>query len=279
MGTIVNRNALEREILNLLARVEILRHRILLDTGTVRATAPMLRGAWGRALHQLDLEAYRQVFEGRRANNANDQSPLYVVRPAPPNPAFSPAFDWILVGHANRFESTLFRAWTIASEFGLGSKREPFSIRQVKWLDACSHTGTDRQSWHLSNAAENTRGEFAGGSPLQLIFNSPLRLIRNGKLIERPTFADIALALSRRLFRLCDEENRESIRELTNTVVDEAKRLPADAWQGKRSDFIRWSGTQQRPLDLHGVSGVNFVASRGGILVAATFRRALGACG
>jgi len=85
------------------------------DAG-VQATVPMLRGVWGAALHDLDGEAYRTVF--RRRRRGCEAPALYVLRPAPPDPAFAPAVEWISIGTALQFDRVLERAGMSLPERG-----------------------------------------------------------------------------------------------------------------------------------------------------------------
>lgn len=248
---------LKNRLLNLLDRIRITPHRVLLDTGHVRASVPMLRGVWGRALRHLDGNAYAQVFEGRGTTNRYGvgQTPLYIIRPSPADPDLAPAMDWILIGQAERFDDILLRAWDVASGMGLGADRIPFSVRQVSWLDSRSVMTSGKQSWSLRESAEAMHAERPNANPIELRFDVPLRLLRRGELITRPTFTDLAVALTRRLLILGDGEMRIDDHGLTNEVSIVAARIPASPWHGQRSDFVRWSATQQREVDLRGVTG------------------------
>ena len=244
---------LEQELLNLLGQIRIIPRRMRLDTGKVRATGPMVRGVWGRALRHLDTTAYERVFEGKRKGmqGNSERTPLYVIRPAPPDPGFAPALDWILIGEAGRFEGSLVRAWDVASGMGLGADRTPFAIREVRSLDVNAVMTSADQRWSLREAAEAL--EISGEAAIRLEFSVPLRILRRGELMERPTFTDIAVALLRRLTSLACVEGRD--RDLPNAVIAAASQTESTAWQGNRADFVRWSGSQQREMDLHGVTG------------------------
>lgn len=243
---------LEEELLNLLGQIRIIPRRMQLDTGTVRATGPMIRGVWGRALRHLDTAAYERVFEGRR-EGGSERTPLYVIRPAPFDPSFAPAVDWILIGGASRFEGVLARAWDVASGMGLGADRIPFAIKEVRSLDANAVMTSSDQRWSLREAAEVQRLKISGEAAIRLEFDAPLRILRRGKLMEHPTFTDVAVALLRRVTSLACGDGVD--RDLSASVVAAANQTESTTWQGNRSDFVRWSGSQQREMDLHGVTG------------------------
>lgn len=259
---------LEDRLLDLLGRVEIVPSRVLLDTGGVRATAPMLRGVWGRALRRLDMDVYSRVFEGRRTSGRNgaERTPLYLIRPAPADPEFAPAMDWTLIGEAVRFGQVLNRAWDVASGMGLGSEREPFTIRQVRWLGTNSYMVSTKQRWSLREAAETMRGALSGSHALELGFDTPLRLLRRGRLIENPTFTDIAVASLRRLRLVICEERCDDDPGLPKAVAEAAGRIPCSDWLGRRNDFVRWSGAQKREGDMRGVTGALRLPEGPGIL-------------
>ena len=248
---------LEEQLLDILGRVEVAPRRMLLETGEVRATVPMLRGVWGRAVRHLDLDAYAVVFEGRvpNARPGSERTPLYLIRPAPPDPTFAPAMDWMLIGSACRFDDILSRAWDVASGMGLGPRREPFSVKRILALDVRSVPTSVDQKWSLRVAAEAFQPVVSGGSALSLRFNAPLRILRRGRLIDRPALADVAIAALRRVALLAGPAGGDAAHDLARAVVDAAGRIKAAPWRGERADFVRWSGSQQRELDLRGVSG------------------------
>ena len=249
--------SLERQLLCLLDRIEVSPRRLLLSTGNVRATVPMLRGAWGRALKHLDAGAYACVFEGRKqtASRGVERQPLYLIRPSPADPAFAPALDWILIGAARQFERALWHAWTVAAEAGIGPRRMPFGIRQALWLDSRSATTREEQRWPLREAADTMRQNASMTGTIRLRFRAPLRLLRQGRLIERPTFTDIALSMSRRLVALDGTMESAEARALLDAVLVSAAQVPRGAWEGSQSDFVRWSGSQNREIEMHGVAG------------------------
>ena len=223
----------------LLSRVQIQAWQLLLDTPEVQATAPMLRGVWGRALRHLDEEAYQQVFAGKALGHR--RIPRYILRPAPPDPAIAPAIEWILLGVEEELEEVLWRAWDVASGMGLGPERVPFRIRERRPLSA------GQSDWPLTGDPATT--------PCRLQFCTPLRLVRRAALLTAPDLAAIATAAVRRCAGLADITGGEAYRDLMRAVGQQAATTPATPWRGERLDFVRWSSTQQRELNLRGVVG------------------------
>ena len=222
----------------LLSRVQIRAWQLLLDTPEVRATAPMLRGVWGRALRHLDEEAYQRVFAGEALGHR--RVPRYILRPAPPDPTIAPAIERILLGVDEELEAVLWRAWDVASGMGLGSERVPFRIRERR-LD------TGQADWPLTGDPATT--------PCCLQFCTPLRLLRRGVLLAEPDLAALATAAVRRCAGLAGITGGQAYRDLMRAVEQQAAATPAVPWRGERLDFVRWSSAQQRELNLRGVVG------------------------
>ncbi len=257
---------LDDRLLRLLESIDVVARRVLLDTGAVRATTPMLRGVWGRALKSTAPEAYAAVFHGRRPDPlpGTVRTPLYLMRPAPADPEFAPALDWILFGTASRHETALVKAWDLATRFGLGPDREPFRIRRIQWLRCDGASGAPSQRWSLRRAADAHRDRIAGGRPLRLHFPASLRLLRRGHLIEAPAAQDIAIALLRRVLLFAAPDAIASEPELVSKVLAATGHLRTKPWRGERRDLVRWSGTQHREVELRGVAGsITFLAGAG----------------
>ncbi len=180
---------------------------------------------------------------------SNKPFPRYIMRPAPPDPATTPAIEWILFGD----ETTINRAanlsaWKIACSMGLGPKRIPFRIRDIVHFGAISNV------WRLSDARFPLCGP-PQTTPCDLSFSSPLRLIRHGKLLLQPEYVDIAVAALRRVSTISGCAQGTAYRDLVREVRAEAAGLPATRWEGARQDLVRWSGSQQREIDMLGVVG------------------------
>ena len=242
-----------RRLLDMMADIKIEPRRWLLNTPEVQATISMLRGVWGRALRRLDRAAYQSVFEGQ-AGLESLTIPRYILRPGPPDPAFSPAVEWILLGSPARYGPMLRRAWNVAGGMGLGPNRTPFSIKNEFWLDVTGNLHSVEQRWCLDNSALTYRSLFDGHGPVRLRFNTPLRLLRKGRLIQNPTFADIAVALTRRIVALSNNSLQDS-RAFVQSVAAKARQLSSTVWRGEQAEFVRWSGSQYREVQMRGVVG------------------------
>jgi len=284
--------------------IHILPRRMLLDTPGVQATVPMLRGVWGAALHDLDQSAYAVVFgpnDENRGPPARHSTPTrrpphraglalaavpaarqegesappaihaggtvaagYVLRPAPPDPEFAPAVEWILIGEAVRHDFSLCRAWDVASGMGLGPQRRRFHIRCILALQSDGQAVEQAEPWTLGSARWRPASPVSTGvpdrdlapdHPCRLVFPSPLRLMQQGRLITRPTLADLVVAACRRVKAYLPLEERDRWDDLSRQALEAARATPAGVWQGERLDLRRYSGRQHAELELRGVTG------------------------
>lgn len=231
---------------NALLGIPILPRRLLLETSGVEATTPMLRGVWGAALHDSDPEAYRAVF-----SPPDGSSPGYLLRPAPPDPRFSPAVDWILVGAGLKHESALLRAWLIALRMGLGRRRQAFRIPQAPGLGPDGSLVEDATAWRLGEAT----WPLALDRACRLVFPSPLRIMRRDRLIQTPTLTDLTVAACRRFRSYLPAETLDEWSYLTDEAIAVSREIPQGAWVGDRLDLHRYSARQERELRINGVSG------------------------
>lgn len=245
-------------LLRAMDAIPILPCRVLLETPGVNATVPMLRGVWGAALRGLDRSAYDRVFEGGLSSSGHatvphEKTPLYVLRPAPPDPAFAPAMEWILIADAVPKGRLLAEAWQRAAEAGLGPQRRPFKLRQWVGIAPDGRPAEKSGPWRLGQCAwpcENPQQ-----TPCQVRFDSPLRLRRRGRLIEQPSLADLVVAAARRVSSFLSAPELAAWRALEPELLELARQTPQQPWQGWRLDLTRYSARQRQELDLHGVCG------------------------
>ncbi len=198
---------------------------------------------------------YERVFETESRPGATPLggAPGYVLRPAPADPHFAPAMEWILIGDAVGDDEILTRAWYVASGMGLGPHRQRFHLRRWIGLDAAGRPSDVTRPWRLGES--RWPWEEPETTPCRLRFQAPLRLRRHGRLIEQPSLADITVAANRRVMAFLPEEDRSDWEAFGQRLLDIARRTPQGTWQGDRLDLTRYSGRQQRELDLHGVCG------------------------
>ena len=247
---------IEEKILSLTHDMKICAFRILLNTGNVRATVPMLRGAWGATLKNFETVVYRAVFEGYRSQNISEKGkfrlPLYILRPAPPNPNFAPAIELILLGTACRHVTVALTAFRQAVENGLGKRRETCGIEEIRGIYPIETLMEKTAISDLSISAHKFMQRTPRNHPLVLDFNSPLRLLRRKQLVKSPSFTDIIVVALERLHALCCINISKDFK---NQIINATRSTSTSEWIGQRQDLIRWSGRQKTLLELRGVVG------------------------
>lgn len=254
--SVLHRPPLTARSLCALDQIRVLPCRILLETPGVAASVPMLRGVWGAALRARDRSVYDWIFEGKGApgqGKPHEATPLYVLRPAPPDPAFAPAMECILLADAVTQSRPLVQAWHDAGQRGLGPKRHPFSLRRWLFLDPAGRPVERGGPWRLGQGAWPC--DPPETTPCRLRFDAPLRLRRHGRLIEQPSLADLVVAATRRVGPFLPPDEQVPWKNLGRELLELARRTPQEPWRGDRLDLTRYSGRQGRELDLHGVSG------------------------
>ncbi|MEC9346270.1 MAG: CRISPR system precrRNA processing endoribonuclease RAMP protein Cas6 [Pseudomonadota bacterium] len=243
------------EVAGLAHATRLLAYRVSLTTPDVRATVSMLRGVWGAALRQVDPDAYVEVFEGGAARRI----PRYIIRPAPPDTSDAPAFEWLVLGEATRYMPQLLDAWQLALDRGLGRDRIPASIRSFRRLCpdgslAAPGDPVETDVWRLSSAVWPVAGDPAT-TPVRVDFASPLRILREGRLLIHPDLADIVEAGARRLFAFADGTDAQSRREVSGPLRRMAREMHCSPWRGDTARFVRWSASQGTEIELHGTKG------------------------
>lgn len=242
--------ATARRLTDVLAGIRVRAWRLHLDTRGVAATVPILRGVWGAALHRRAPEVYRALFEG-----SSDLVPAYLLRPAPLAVLPAPAVDFLVFGTANEaVEREMWSAWDDALQTGLGSRRVPARLREVRPL---AWDGTPLAPAVAQPGFSLAPLPWPGGdptAPCAVRFRAPLRLLRDGKLIVRPTLADLTVAALRRLGHLVPAHGAE-LRALQAECLDHARAAHAHGWRGQPLDLVRYSGRQQGEVELRGVAG------------------------
>ena len=234
-----------------LDRISILPIRMQLDEGAASSTVAMLRGVWGKAIHELFPEIYRDVFEVESRPGPASGSPPYIVRGAPPSPEWIPAVETILVGNAVPLSADLLRCWDYAAANGLGKERRVAEIKRRETVSPDQSTRVDGESWPLSQA----HWPIAVDAPCRIAFRVPVRLRRKGRLIDSPTLADLVVSINRRIAGFLPTDLHDLWKRLSAQLLEVARNTPQGEWEGERSNVTRYSGRQKTEVDLHGVVG------------------------
>ncbi len=222
----------------------------------------MLRGVFGAALHDVSAEAYGDIFTGRGPPHL--RRPLYILRSSVAGyGAFEDerrvALDLILIGHGAALVEVVDEAWVLAAKRGLGPHRVPFRIAGIELLtpngDARPYKRTLADEWTLDEAVR-TAGGANPSQPCTAGFPTPLRLHRDGEVILRPDFPDLALAAARRVREFLDDPLSKVLASLDPDILEQARTTPRSEWSGVSSGLRRYSATQQKEFSMEGVTGV-----------------------
>ena len=117
------------------------------------------------------------------------------MRPALPDPATAPDAKWIIPNVNQRLESVLWRTWDVAVGMGLGSKREPFRIRQCLPITPSNSPARHEAQIgirfaspdklvHLAQAGEVVKRLGAGW---RVFFTVPPRLLKTSSMGTNPS--------------------------------------------------------------------------------------------
>jgi hypothetical protein len=234
-----------------LAALTVRAWRLTLDVPSdVCVTVSMLRGVWGAALKGLSESYYQSLFRGGAS-----ETPRYLLRPAPRRSDGSLAFDFLRFdGAVSSADTIVWDAWSRAERMGLGPRREPFVLQAVvplAWDGTELRPGRiqpgfalDPLPWPLGDVA----------CPCVLEFPAPLRLIHQGRLIARPLLPDLALAAVRRVYGLLGSVAEPLWARRAHWLAT-ARAVASGPWLGRPLDLVRYSGTQEREVEIRGVAG------------------------
>jgi hypothetical protein len=214
---------------------------------------PILRGAFGAALHDLSMAAYERVFRPEEAEGA----PAYLLRHSPHRLAGSALFELVLFEPAFEHVDVVLAAMQLAGERGLGRERRAFAIRRLAWLDPWGRPGRDREGerpFELDLSAWPLAGDPAQ-EPCRLLFPDPIRILRQKVLIEQPTLRDVVVAGCRRLAGFLPPTELVALRVLQESCLAVADTLAVQPFVGVADGVGRWSASQQRFIELRGVTG------------------------
>src|SRR5208337_559821 len=132
-------------------------------------------------------------------------------------------------------DAVLLRAWDVASGMGLGAARRRFHIRACQPLGPKGEvlpTAREPRGWSLLKAVWPLEGT-PDSTPCRLLFPAPLRLLRQHRLIERPTPTDFIVAAIRRLEAFLPSPGREALIRMKPALIDQARNCFAESWRGQ----------------------------------------------
>lgn len=233
---------------------------------SVPLSISMLRGVWGRALHQINRDTFDIVFEGK--GPPSRRQPLYIIRPHAAFCGDDPrriSIEWLVWDDAaDKFFDQLREAWDVAGAMGLADRRAPFVVTASEPL-----FGGDDVSTSLTDIVYTMR---ESAEPCRLAFPIPLRLMRHGRLVTEPTFVDLIEATFFRLSPFLASAATESRNPkdlwppFAEALVALATTVLATKWEGEPVMWERYSGRQKSEVQQSGVIGSLSLCDGCGIL-------------
>jgi hypothetical protein len=261
---------LSQTLSDALARLCVRAWRIALDPVRAEVTLPMLRGVWGAALHELHQPLYHVLFEGQPSG-----TPAFLLRPAPKAPEDpGVVFEFVLFGDLPpAVLEHAWLAWDRAARRGLGPQRQMTCLRTVQPLSVEGQPlppGREHAGFPLGSGT----WPFAPGQACCVTFATPLRLLREKRLITQPTLPDLTVATLRRLSAQAPAVGTEAWQQ-RHRWLELAREVPAAPFRGGPADLVRYSARQQTEVELRGVSGELYLPTGPGpladLLLAATW--------
>ena len=236
------------------------------------SSIPMLRGAWGAALHDVSLDWYRRFFGAEPAGGSDPPpgaSPRYVLRQAQPRAGVErgeSAIEFLAFGELEGEGRRALRdSWRLAGERGLGARRTAFRLGRIIPLardgepEACGDQDQDRD-WSARGFALSplpwpvAGGDVAAGCRIE--FPVPVRMLERGLLIDAPGLPDLTIAMIRRARTLNDgDEATEALWRNRHEWLRRAREIRAGWRAGSRLDLLRYSGSQRREIRMPGARG------------------------
>ena len=219
-----------------------------------------LRGVWGRALKTVDETVYRKIFEGIGSKQL--ATPRYVIRPSFLTKSDNDGrieVDFITWGASEDDLDVMTRAWNIATQFGFGRGRERFVLENSEPL----YLPAPPQGLSL---AKITKALSTVGEPYAARFETPVRFLERGVLIEEPTFEELIKRTIARLatirlqttktFNWADSGRPAELRpDFYAEIFELAKTFRASKWRGEKYAYRRYSGRQRMEVERRGIVG------------------------
>ena len=223
-----------------------------------------LRGIWGRALYELDVRIYSEIFRG--AGSKQLATPRYILRVSDRQGEIELGeitLDFIVWGVSSAELDALARAWNLAGRFGLGKNRLPFRLKRIDFL----YAPIPRSGLSLASLVQASIKASEQERARAIEFPLPLRFLERQALIMEPTFEEFVKRTITRLATIRLQttgefsQSADSVRpaelrpEFYAEVMELANNFPTSPWRGSRCDFQRYSGSQRADLEMRGVVG------------------------
>lgn len=220
-----------------------------------------LRGAIGQLLYRIDREAYDYLYRnGQLSGYQQDIVKPYIIIP----PEFQRnnyiigsgeelAFEFVLLGSAAKYASSLALALQNIGQYGLGAQRYPFSLLKIENRE--EHRILWRRGTYYGTGESLVqipclRLQNVTGTEVEL--RTPLRIRRSGQLLTDIQFQTLIRNIVRRMTSITeryggwiDKEEAESLITLAaevRMVRDNLKLIHLERYSNRVKEKMDFSG-------------------------------------
>lgn len=224
-----------------------------------------LRGVIGQSLYRIDREAYDFLYKnGGKCGNQQDIVKPYIIIP----PEFHGdryivargeelVFEFLLLGDAIKYASSLALALQNIGQYGLGAQRYPFSLlrivnreeQRILWRRNIYYKTGENEIRIPCHRLQNVTGA-------EIELRTPLRIRRNGQLLTEIHFQTLIRNITSRMSAITEryggEVDRDEAERLVmlagevRTVREDLRVLHLERYSNRVKDKMDFSGLMGR---------------------------------
>lgn len=223
-----------------------------------------LRGVIGQSLYRCDRDAYEFLYEnGKKCGGKQDIVKPYLIIPPEAHgiktivdQGETLSFEFLLLGNAVKYTSSLIAALQDVCRYGLGAQRYPFALLRV--INSQDHRIVWQEGNYYGSGVNDLR------IPNQMLpdvtsvvvgLRTPLRIRRGGQLVTSISFETVIRNVTKRMVGITeryggwvDEEEIKRIQFLAAGVLMTKENL-------RLEHLERYSNRLQEKMDLSGLVG------------------------
>lgn len=223
-----------------------------------------LRGVIGQSLYRIDREAYDYLYRnGRKSDNQQDIVKPYIIIP----PEFHGekyiverneklVFEFLLLGNAVKYVSSLALALQNIGQYGLGAQRYPFSLLEIVNREE-QRILWRRNLYYKAGESEMRipckRLQKVSGAEIKL--HTPLRIRRNGQLLTELQFQTLIRNITNRMMAITERYGGWVDREETERLVVLAGEVRIVREDLRVFHLERYSNRVKEKMDFSGLMG------------------------
>lgn len=221
-----------------------------------------LHGIMGWTLKKYSPESYSYLFENKRMGGGKqDIVNPYFIEPPRSKTHFEKgellSFSFVLVGNALHYAEAVIDALHQSENFGLGAQRTPFVLKDILQGAQFGYVYNEARLNKFALLPENINTvsghEHATWCSIHLL--TPLRIRRNGKLVEDITFPTIIRNITKRIEMLTERYGGYINTELANSSCELALSVNRTVSALHLSQMHRFSNRKNESMDWSGMLG------------------------